>query len=44
MPWAPIAWLVPTLILSAMAFLTIGVLGQLLHRHADAETIPSQGT
>ncbi len=43
-PWAPIAWLVPTLILSAMAFLTIGVLGQLLHRHADAETIPSRGT
>ena len=43
-PWAPIAWLVPTLILSAIAFLTMGILGRLLHRQGDAETIPSQGT
>jgi hypothetical protein len=43
-PWAPIAWLVPTLILSAIAFLTIGVLGRLLHRHGDPDTLPSQGT
>ena len=43
-PWSPIAWLVPTLILSAIAFLTMGILGRLLHRHGDADTIPSQGT
>jgi hypothetical protein len=43
-PWAPITWLVPALILSAIAFLTTGVLGRLLHRHSDADTLPSQGT
>jgi hypothetical protein len=43
-PWAPITWLVPTLILSAIAFLTMGVLGRLLHRQGSAGTIPSQGT
>jgi hypothetical protein len=43
-PWSPIVWLVPTLILSAIAFLTIGILGRLLHRHGDVDTLPSQGT
>ncbi len=43
-PWAPITWLVPTLILSAIAFLSMGILGRMLHRHGDAGTIPSQGT
>ena len=42
-PWAPIAWLVPSLILSAIAFLTMGILGRLLHRHGDPGTMPSQG-
>ncbi len=43
-PWAPIAWLVPTLLLSAIAFLTMGILGRLLHRHAEAGHIPGQRT
>lgn len=31
-PWSPIPWLVPALIVSAFAFAFLGLLGRLLHR------------
>ena len=36
-PWSPISWLVPALLASALAFLSLGILGRLLHRRSDAD-------